>query len=123
MFPYKELQSSWVAGVGYNSITQTLYVGTKGGQCYKVLNVPAEELSEIESLANTGKSVGSFISSHIFKAYSNVEVTLLEAVEETGADPSVLAGSHQPQVGKKQKVRDFLDYLLPSARTGLFSFC
>lgn len=116
MVPYRCVKSSWVEGFGVDSKTNLLYVGTKG-KYYEVSGLTDAEIEQLLTTVKNGESVGA----HVGKLFKQGVTNLVEwdaALAAVGADQAAT-----PATSKANKIlRSFADYLLPQARTGLFSF-
>lgn len=123
MIPYRLVKSSWVEGFGFDSSPghSVLYVGTQG-KYYEVVGLSDGDIQNLQDTVKSGKSVGAIVGK-LFQKGKTAPVeweAVLAAVGSVAQQTAQSASSASAHAGKV--LRSFADFLLPQARTGLFSF-
>lgn len=116
MITYRKVTSSWVEGYGFNSVTKTLYVGTKGNY-YAVTGLDDGDIVALMNTNTSGISVGSLVGK-LFNKGTTVQVDW--AVLEAALGPAT-AAQQSAFTKMAASMQNFAESLLPQARQGLFS--
>lgn len=102
-------------------MTSLLYVGTKG-KYYEVSGLQTADVENLLATVNSGKSVGSLVGK-LFSQGVTVLVEWSAVLAAVGAaDPSQPNPAPSASSKAKKVLASFADFLLPQARSGLFSF-
>lgn len=119
MKSYKEVTSSWVHGWGYDTNSQTLYVGTKSGKFYAYDNTPAHIVEKLEAGGSQGQAINDLKQMVPGReiAWEEIEMAFKDAAK----------ASKGKKGGKADKNRfkvfgSLAEALLPNAKRGLFAF-
>lgn len=66
--------SSVIDEVGYDSVSQDLFVRFKGGKVYMYLDVPPDIFGKFKTLVQNQESVGKFFSKNVRGKFSSMPV-------------------------------------------------